>query len=139
MSPVSDEPPRRGQLDGERQAIQAAADGRRDFGVRLREGEVGSNAVARATNRRTASDSRSVLVAGLLRPVFAGTVSGSTTKARSPAMRSVSRLVTRTFRTIASGHESGHRRRRADDLFEVVQDQQQLPLVQSIDEALESG
>ena len=41
------------------------------------------------------------------------------------------------FRTIASGHESGHCRRRADDLFEVVQDQQQLPLVQSIDEALE--
>ena len=76
-------------------------------------------------------------MAGLLGPAFAGTASGGTTKARSPAMRSVSRLVTRTFEPLPAAMSSGHRRRRADDLFEVVQDQQQWPLVQSIDEALE--
>ena len=87
----------------------------------------------RATNRRTASDSRSVSVAGLLRPVFAGT-SGSTT---STLAGNAQRLSTghETFEPLPAAMSS-HRRRRADDLFEVVQDQQQLPLVQSIDEAL---
>ena len=118
--------PRRRQLDGQRDAVQAAADRRQRRSVLVRHVEVRPlqpGAIDEQARRLAGQD----FLAGRVLPPPA-TDSDGTRYVSSPSMPRRSRLVTRIASSVAAAQQQlGELRTRIEQMLGVVQHQQQLP------------
>ena len=116
--------PGRGKLDGQRQAVEAAADGGDGGGVCCSQREVRQARLRALDEERDRGDPRQLLESAAERSA-AGSGRGGTGNSRSPRTCSGSRLVARMVSSGQAASKRGHVRRGLQHLLAVVEDEQQ--------------